>query len=645
MDQVCRQHSDRYPSGISRFVAQPQGMLGHPVWFVEITGPLGSRWTRTAGDVNRNSTSDACGVCLQVTSRWFLGRAVCDAWTTLDLICCTSSILHLLAISLDRYWAVTRLDYIHRRSTGRVAAMIAASWGGSVVISAPPLFIHDDDDSAANPDLTGYCVISPNLAYTVFSTVGAFYLPFALMMIIYVKVFLAARARIRRRLFRSRGAGFAAAAAAAAADDAGVLTRLTAAANHHGPCQPPSVTNGDVEVAQVELEVESAPPATHSETERRKAVEGGTLSGGCVSVVKSDCGVMPGEEPLVDLPADDDDEQTPVRATRHCSPLVGQAWSEIGAPAADCRRRVWSSHADVVDTVQWSTATAEDADCTAAAVPSPRSEMRAKRPLTLACSYNAGEGPTMFTDTPNTTVQHRRLIDDEVSAVKQPEENRSCDSDDRRLNGRSTELATGRCSPEGVDGLAVNPLCRVISPSPSSSVDRVAARSLSCDHYRCSVEGDSSAERRLCLPRKAADRLLTPTATPMHHRSSWADFTRTLLPSAAAFRVHFHVPSTREAGRTARQAVEQRRERKAARTLAIITGTFVLCWLPFFIVELLRPLCGERCHYPAPLISIIVWLGYVNSLLNPMIYTVFNADFRSAFRKILFGKYHRSWRR
>jgi len=44
-------------------------------------------------------------------------------------------------------------------------------------------------------------------------------------------------------------------------------------------------------------------------------------------------------------------------------------------------------------------------------------------------------------------------------------------------------------------------------------------------------------------------------------------------------------------------------------------------------------------------ISVIVWLGYANSLLNPVIYTIFNADFRSAFRKILCGKYRYSRRR
>jgi len=91
--------------------------------------------------------------------------------------------------------------------------------------------------------------------------------------------------------------------------------------------------------------------------------------------------------------------------------------------------------------------------------------------------------------------------------------------------------------------------------------------------------------------------------------------------------------------RRAAKKREQNRERKAARTLGIITGTFVVCWLPFFILALVRPFCGDLCHYPDLLVSVIGWLGYFNSLLNPIIYTVFNPDFRLAFSKILFGRY------
>ena len=91
--------------------------------------------------------------------------------------------------------------------------------------------------------------------------------------------------------------------------------------------------------------------------------------------------------------------------------------------------------------------------------------------------------------------------------------------------------------------------------------------------------------------------------------------------------------------RRAAKKREQTRERKAARTLGIITGSFVGCWLPFFILAIVRPFCADSCHYPDLLVSVIGWLGYFNSLLNPIIYTVFNPDFRLAFSKILFGRY------
>ncbi|XP_044126861.1 D(4) dopamine receptor [Bufo gargarizans] len=76
------------------------------------------------------------------------------------------------------------------------------------------------------------------------------------------------------------------------------------------------------------------------------------------------------------------------------------------------------------------------------------------------------------------------------------------------------------------------------------------------------------------------------------------------------------------------------RERKAMRVLPVVVGTFLFCWTPFFVVHITRALC-ESCYMPPPLFSTVTWLGYVNSALNPVIYTIFNTEFRNYFRKVL----------
>jgi len=48
------------------------------------------------------------------------------------------------------------------------------------------------------------CVISQNLGYTVFSTVGAFYLPLTFIIAVYLNVYRVARSRIHRRQFNRR---------------------------------------------------------------------------------------------------------------------------------------------------------------------------------------------------------------------------------------------------------------------------------------------------------------------------------------------------------------------------------------------------------------------------------------------------------
>lgn len=364
----------------------------------------------------------------EVSSHWFLGKEVCDMFISSDVLCCTSSILHLVAISVDRYWAVTRVDYIHNRPVRLIIAMIALSWGISTIISIPPLF--GWRDPLNNPDDTGECLISQDWGYTIYSTVGAFYIPLVIMLIIYLNVYRAARGRIRKKHFRTQESS----------TSSSILVKKSSGARGRykfGSCSTPPTMES---------------PSTPSSV-------------------------------LTTLPPNG--TSTPPPQTTVAS--RGEAGTRGDGKG---------------------TAGGADAD---------------------------GDGGG------------------------------------------------------GGDGSNISVMTSLIAASSSSPL---------------SYEFNGN---------------------------HWLDHDDQNAPQLET--------SFRSAERKIREKKEQARERKAARTLAIITGSFVMCWLPFFIIALIGPFCGPACPLPSLLVSVIGWLGYFNSLLNPVIYTIFNPDFRSAFQKILFGSY------
>ncbi|XP_042308777.1 5-hydroxytryptamine receptor 1A [Sceloporus undulatus] len=322
----------------------------------------------------------------QVLGKWTLGQATCDLFIALDVLCCTSSILHLCAIALDRFWAITDpIDYVNKRTPRRAALLISLTWLVGFLVSIPPMLGWRTPQDRSDPDA---CTISKDPGYTIYSTFGAFYLPLLLMLVLYGRIFRAARFRIRKTVKK-----------------------------------------------------------THRDKKKKDQHQ---------------------HQPH---PAEEEQEE------------------DQEAVADTC----------------------------------------------LSTDANGG-------------------------------------------------------------------------PNPQGPV--------ACINGAPSAPGCPPGKSHLPLPSQSPQ----THPTPLPERKSEA--------RAAA------------AAAEAKRKVALARERKTVKTLGIIMGTFILCWLPFFLVALVLPLC-PRCYMPAWLGAVINWLGYSNSLLNPVIYAYFNKEFQSAFKKIAKCKFCR----
>ncbi|KAK1346059.1 hypothetical protein QTO34_008528 [Cnephaeus nilssonii] len=157
----------------------------------------------------------------EVAGHWPFG-AFCDVWVAFDIMCSTASILNLCVISVDRYWAISSPFRYQRRMTRRVAlGMVGLAWTLSILISFIPVQLHWHRDEAGSPgagdpppaDLANgtswgnagdpevreeNCDSSLNRTYAIASSLISFYIPVAIMIVTYARIYRIAQAQIRR---------------------------------------------------------------------------------------------------------------------------------------------------------------------------------------------------------------------------------------------------------------------------------------------------------------------------------------------------------------------------------------------------------------------------------------------------------------
>lgn len=117
---------------------------------------------------------------------WLMDRLFCRVWTSLDVICCTASIVTLCIISVDRFIGVTRpLRYSTLVTKRRLCLGVIIVWTFSVTVLLST--VRWQDPPTLDPTM---CNVDNELEYVTYSVILSFFIPLCVIVIIYRKIYV-----------------------------------------------------------------------------------------------------------------------------------------------------------------------------------------------------------------------------------------------------------------------------------------------------------------------------------------------------------------------------------------------------------------------------------------------------------------------
>ncbi|KAM4836709.1 alpha-1A adrenergic receptor isoform 5-T5 [Thomomys bottae] len=145
-------------------------------------------------DLLLTSTVLPFSAIFEILGYWAFGRVFCNVWAAVDVLCCTASILGLCIISIDRYIGVSYpLRYPAIVTPRRGVRALLGVWALSLVISVGPLF----GWRQPAPEDETICQINEEPGYVLFSALGSFYVPLAIILVMYCRVYVVAKRESR----------------------------------------------------------------------------------------------------------------------------------------------------------------------------------------------------------------------------------------------------------------------------------------------------------------------------------------------------------------------------------------------------------------------------------------------------------------
>ncbi|XP_043949301.1 dopamine D2-like receptor isoform X2 [Drosophila biarmipes] len=466
-----------------------------------------------------------------VNGVWALPDVVCDFYIAMDVICSTSSIFNLVAISIDRYIAVTQpIKYAKHKNSRRVCLTILLVWAISAAIGSP-IVLGLNNTPNREPDVCAFY----NADFILYSSLSSFYIPCIIMVFLYWNIFKALRSRARKQRAARKPH----------------LSELTGGSVIENIAQTRRLAETALDSSRHASRILPDEAATNTASGSNEEEDENAISPDI-----DDCHVIVNDKSTEFMLA------TVVEETGN---VVAQITTQPQLVVADPNGNHDSGYAaSNVDDVLAGVAPASASAATSA-----------------AAQRSSGSPP----DSPlpsGATLQR--------SSVSSQRRNTADDSPKRG-----------------------EPALRSVGVDNSS----VAMKPLSFVRY--------GVQEAMTLARN--DSTLSTTSKT----SSRKDKKNSQASRFTIYKVH-------KASKKKREKSSAKKERKATKTLAIVLGVFLFCWLPFFSCNIMDAMCAKfkkDCRPGLTAYMMTTWLGYINSFVNPVIYTIFNPEFRKAFKKIM----------